>query len=344
MKPLSSKNSRSEKDLVGSIAAQTGKYGILILMIALIVLFSILRPDSFATFNNYRAILDNRTTVVLLALAAMTPLIVGQFDLSIAAVLSLSHIFVVGFIGQSHMNVALAVILTILLSSMYGFVNGIIVVKLKVDAFVATLATGSILAGAGLWYTGGRTLYNEVPRSFTQISRGRLFGMPLNAVYVLVLAAILWLFLSNLPTGRRMYATGGNRRAAELTGIRTDRYVMAAFMISSTFAGVAGVMLGSNLGTASPSTGGSLLLPAFAGAFLGATTIRPGKFNVVGTVVAVYALSIAISGLQQLGAPAWFEAVFNGTALALSVALSGWAVRLRAERAKTRQLQLLDVQ
>jgi len=102
--------------------------------------------------------------------------------------------------------------------------------------------------------------------------------------------------------------------------------------------------LGSNLGTASPSTGGSLLLPAFAGAFLGATTIRPGKFNVVGTVVAVYALSIAISGLQQLGAPAWFEAVFNGTALALSVALSGWAVRLRAERAKTRQLQLLDVQ
>ena len=102
MKPLSSKNSRGEKDLVGSIAAQTGKYGILILMLALITLFSILRPDSFATFNNYRAILDNRTTVALLALAAMTPLIVGQFDLSIAAVLSLSHIFVVGFIGQSH--------------------------------------------------------------------------------------------------------------------------------------------------------------------------------------------------------------------------------------------------
>jgi ribose transport system permease protein len=249
---------------------------------------------------------------------------------------------VVGFIGQSHMNVVLAVVLTIILSSMYGLINGIIVVKFKVDAFVATLATGSILGGAGLWYTGGRTLYNDVPRSFTQISRGRLFGLPLNAVYVLIIATILWVFLSNLPAGRRMYATGGNRRAAELTGIRTDRYVMASFMLSSTLAGIAGVMLGSNLGTASPSTGGSLLLPAFAGAFLGATTIRPGKFNVVGTIVAVYALSIAISGLQQLGAPAWFESVFNGTALAGSVALSGWAVRLRAERAKTRQLRLLD--
>ena len=342
MKLRSKERNSGEKDLVGSFAAQTGKYGILILMVALVVLFSALRPESFATFNNYRAILDNRTIVALLALAAMTPLIVGQFDLSIAAVLSLSHILVVGFIGQSHMNVVLAVVLTIILSSMYGLINGVIVVKFKVDAFVATLATGSILGGAGLWYTGGRTLYNDVPRSFTQISRGRLFGLPLNAVYVLIIATILWVFLSNLPAGRRMYATGGNRRAAELTGIRTDRYVMASFMVSSTLAGIAGVMLGSNLGTASPSTGGSLLLPAFAGAFLGATTIRPGKFNVVGTIVAVYALSIAISGLQQLGAPAWFESVFNGTALAGSVALSGWAVRLRAERAKTRQLRLLE--
>ena len=218
MKLRSKERNSGEKDLVGSFAAQTGKYGILILMVALVVLFSALRPESFATFNNYRAILDNRTIVALLALAAMTPLIVGQFDLSIAAVLSLSHILVVGFIGQSHMNVVLAVVLTIILSSMYGLINGVIVVKFKVDAFVATLATGSILGGAGLWYTGGRTLYNDVPRSFTQISRGRLFGLPLNAVYVLIIATILWVFLSNLPAGRRMYATGGNRRAAELTG------------------------------------------------------------------------------------------------------------------------------
>jgi ribose transport system permease protein len=344
MKPHKSQDPRTERDFLGSFAAQAGKYGILILMVGLIALFSFLRPESFATFENYRAILDNRTIVALLALAAMTPLIVGQFDLSIAAVLSLSHIFVVGFIGKSHMNVALAVVITVLLSSLYGLMNAIVVVKFKVDAFVATLATGSILGGAGLWYTGGKTLYNDVPRSFTDISRGRLFGIPLNAIYVLVVASILWMFLSNLPSGRRMYATGGNRRAAELTGIRTDRYVMAAFIISSSLAGLAGVMLGSNLGTASPSTGTSLLLPAFAGAFLGATTIRPGRFNVVGTVVAVYALSIAISGLQQLGAPIWFESVFNGSALAISVALSGWAVRLRAERAKNRQLRLLDVE
>ena len=331
----------ADRDAVGTAVAQFGKYGILILLVALLALFSALKPESFATFNNFRAILDNQTIVVLLAFAAMTPLIVGQFDLSIASVLSLSHIFVVGFIGKSHISVPLAVILTLALSLVYGLVNAVVVVKFKVDAFVATLATGSVIGGIGLWYTDGKTLYNPVPRSFTDIARGRPFGIPATAIYVLVVAVILWVVLSNLPVGRRMYATGGNRRAAQLTGIRTDRYVMAAFVVSSFLAGIAGVILGSRLGTASPATGSTLLLPAFAGAFLGATTIRPGRFNVVGTVVAVYALSIAISGLQQLGAPVWFEPVFNGSALAISVALSGWAVRLRAERAKSRQLKLL---
>jgi ribose transport system permease protein len=330
------------KDRVGIFAAQMGKYGILILMIGLLVVFSILRPDSFATLNNLRSILDNRTMVVMLAFAAMMPLIVGQFDLSIAYIYSLSHIFVVGFIGKSGMNVALAIFLTLLIAVGCGAVNAFVVVKLRVDAFVATLASGTIFFGIALWYTGGKTLYNPVPKAFTDIARGRIWGFPLTAVYMIVTAIILWVVLSNLPVGRRMYATGGNPRAARLTGIRTNRYIVSAFLVSGLIAGIAGIMLGSSLGTASPNTGQSLLLPAFAGAFLGATTIRPGRFNVVGTIVAVYALSIAVSGSQQVGAPQWFEPVFNGTALIVAVALSGWAVRLRAERAKTRQLKLLS--
>lgn len=113
-------------------------------------------------------------------------------------------------------------------------------------------------------------------------------------------------------------------------------------MTSSFLAGLAGVVLGSRLGTASPSTGGSLLLPAFAGAFLGATTVRPGRFNVLGTIIAVYMLAVAVAGLQQMGAPVWFEPVFNGCALVLAVASSQWALRQRRRRAKLKEIAALD--
>jgi ribose transport system permease protein len=162
-------------------------------------------------------------------------------------------------------------------------------------------------------------------------------------ILVLIVAILLGVVLGALPIGRRMYATGGNEAAARLTGIETRRYVIGAFVASAFLSGIAGVVLGSRLGTASPSTGASLLLPAFAGAFLGATTVRPGRFNVAGTIIAVYTLAIAVSGLQQLGAPVWFEPVFNGSALILAVASSQWALRQRRRSAKSREMAALDL-
>lgn len=329
-------------DRAGTLTALLGRYGLPMLGATLVILFSALKPESFATWDNYRSILDNQAIVVLLAFAAMLPLIVGKFDLSVAAVLSLSHILAVGFIVKQNLSPALSIAATLASCVLIGLFNGFVVVKLKVDAFVATLASGSIIGGIALWYTAGKTIFEPVPPSFTDLARGSLFGLPHPVWYVLVVGVVLGLVLSALPMGRRMYATGGNERAARLTGIPTDRYVMSSFVASGVLAGTAGVILGSRLGTASPATGASLLLPAFAGAFLGATTIRPGRFNVAGTVVAVYTLAVTVSGLQQLGAPVWFEPVFNGAALILSVALSHWALQQRRERARARQLRALS--
>ena len=138
--------------------------------------------------------------------------------------------------------------------------NGLIVVKLHVDAFVATLGTSSVLAGIALAYSDGKTIFGTVPESFTDLARGRLLGIPRPVLYVLVVGIVLGIVLGLLPIGRRMYATGGNEPAARLTGIATHRYVVAAFVTSALLSAVAGVILGSRLGTASPSTGGSLLL------------------------------------------------------------------------------------
>ena len=321
-----------------------GRYGLAALAVALLVFFSIAERDSFATLDNYRAILDNQTIVVLLAFAAMVPLIVGRFDLSVAAVLSISHVFAVGLIVKQGWSPWAAVGVTLLIAIAIGLVNGILVVALRVDAFVATLGTSSVVGGIALAYTSGKTIFGKVPRSFTDLARGRLGGVPHPVILVAVVAVIVGVVLAALPVGRRMYATGGNERAARLTGIATNRYVIGAFVTSSLLAGLAGVVLGSRLGTASPSTGGSLLLPAFAGAFLGATTVRPGRFNVAGTILAVYTLAIAVAGLQQMGAPVWFEPVFNGAALVLAVAASQWALRQRQRRARQREIAALDAE
>ena len=321
-----------------------GRYGLAALAVALLVFFSIAERDSFATLDNYRAILDNQTIVVLLAFAAMVPLIVGRFDLSVAAVLSISHVFAVGLIVKQGWSPWAAIGVTLLIAIAIGLVKGILVVALRVDAFVATLGTSSVVGGIALAYTSGKTIFGKVPRSFTDLARGRLGGVPHPVILVAVVAAIVGVVLAALPVGRRMYATGGNERAARLTGIATNRYVIGAFVTSSLLAGLAGVVLGSRLGTASPSTGGSLLLPAFAGAFLGATTVRPGRFNVAGTILAVYTLAIAVAGLQQMGAPVWFEPVFNGAALVLAVAASQWALRQRQRRARQREIAALDAE
>lgn len=331
----------SARDRLGVVTGEAGRFGVVGLTVALVVLFSALRPDTFATVDNYTQILNGQTVVVLLALGSMVPLIVGEFDLSVGSVLTLAQILTVGFVANEGLDPFVAIPLALLCAAAAGLLNALLIVKAQVHAFVATLAVGSLCTGVGIWYTKGETLFEDVPERFTDLARADPYGIPLPVVYVAVVATALWAVLSFATAGRRLYAVGGNRRAAELTGIETGRHVTAAFVTSAVFAGLGGVILGAQLGSATASTGNDLLLPAIAGAFLGATTIRPGRFNVIGTVVAVYALSVAISGLQQMGAPPWVQPVFNGAVLAVAVALSGFAVRARSRRARARQLALL---
>jgi ribose transport system permease protein len=160
--------------------------------------------------------------------------------------------------------------------------------------------------------------------------------------YAAALVTMATLFFGYLPTGRRMYATGGNRAAAHLSGVHVDRLIFASFITSACLSGAAGVIIAARLGSAQPGLGPQFLLPAFAAAFLGATAIRPGRFNVVGTVIAVYVLAVPISGLQQLGVPSWFEPVFNGAALVVAVALSNQIGVLREARARRERLRAID--
>lgn len=317
------------------------RYGLAVILVGLLVGFSAAKPSSFATWDNYRSILNNEAIIVLLALAAMMPLVIGEIDLSVTGILGVSQALVTGLCALQGLSPAVAVVLSLIAGAVLGLINGLIIVKLHINALVTTLASGTVMGGLVIWYTGGSPIYEGVPKSLTQIARGTFFGVPRAVVYVAVVAAILWFVLSRLPTGRRLYAVGGNRRAAELSGIRADRLVISTFVASGVLAALAGVVLGSQLGSVVPGGEGAYLLPAFAGAFLGATAIQPGRYNPIGTVLAAYTLSVAVSGLQQLGAPSWVQPVFNGTVLIVAVGLSGYAVRVKAARAKARQLSRL---
>lgn len=317
------------------------RYGLVVILALLVAGFSLAKPSSFATWNNYRSILDNETVVVLLGLGAMMPLIVGEFDLSVAGILGVASALVTGLCALQGLPPGAAIALAILAGALLGLVNGLIIVKLKISAFVATLASSTVMGGLVIWYTDGSPIYEGVPHSLTDLARGSVAGVPLPVIYMVAVAIVLWFVLGRLPAGRRLYVAGGNRRAAELSGIRAERLVVTSFVASGVLSAVAGVILGSQLGSDVPGTEATYLLPAFACAFLGATAIQPGRFNPLGTVIAAYVLSVAISGLQQLGAAAWVQPVFNGTVLIVAVGLSGYATRIKAARARRRQLERL---
>ena len=315
------------------------RYMLVFLLIAICVGFSIALPGSFFTADNFKTVGNEQVVVVLLALGATMPLIVGEFDLGVGYVLGMGQAIAVGFIIKEGLGVPLAILLALVITGMAGLLNGIMIVKFKISALIATLATGSILTGVVVAYTGGEVLYGGVPASYVHIARGEFLTIPLPIWYALIIVGVLSTFYSFVPTGRRMYAIGGNRQAALLSGIKVNRLIVISFVGSGVLSGLAGVLISSRLGSSQPGLGPQFLLPAFAAAFLGATTIRPGRFNLPGTVIAVYTLAFAITGLQQVGVPSWFEYVFNGIALIIAVGLSNQVAQLRQLRARRRRLR-----
>jgi ribose transport system permease protein len=205
----------------------------------------------------------------------------------------------------------------------------------KIDSFIATLGVGTVAYGVAGWYTGGEQIIGDLPSGFVALDHTRIAGVPLPALLLLCLAGILWVVFEFLPIGRYLYVIGANERTAELTGIRVDRYVIGAFMTSGVIAAFASLVLAARIQVGQSNVGQEFLLPAFVGALLGATTVKPGRVNVWGTVVAVLILAIGISGIEQMGGAFYVEPLFNGLTLIVAVGMAGWAARrrLRASRA-----------
>ena len=310
-------------------------WSLLILLVALVVAFSIIKPDTFPTYFNFRSIVNNKSVQALLALAVFLPMTANHFDLSVGFLLGISQVLVIGLQGQN-LTWLEASGVVLLLGAAVGLFNGVLVTIVGIDSFIATLGTGTLLYGFNEWYTGGQQVVTPLPDSFINIS-GAALGIPLPAIYVLVLSVSLWIVFEYLPVGRHLYVLGASPRAAELNGISARHYATGAFLTTGIISAFAGIVLQSQLQVGQSSVGQEYLLPAFTAALLGATSVRPGRVNVWGTILAVAVLAVTVAGLNQMGAPFFVEPIFNGAMLILAVGLAVTATKRTTKLGRTAQ-------
>lgn len=304
-------------------------YGLPIIMLLLILLFSALLPQTFPTMLNLRSVISDKGVIALLALSAMIPMTAGKIDLTVGYAIVIWHILAISLQTAFGIPWPLAVAAVLVLGALVGAFNGFLVEVAQIDSFIATLGTGTVLYATALWYTGGRQVVAPLPPGFLAINGTQLLGLPISGLYVLVTACVLWAILEYTPAGRYLYAIGASPTAAALNGIPVRRFTIGAFVASGTLTAAAGVLLASKLRIGQASVGLEYLLPALVGAFLGSTTIRPGRVNVWGTVVGVMILAVGISGIQQFGGSFWVEPMFNGMTLLIAIGIAGYAQRRR---------------
>ena len=304
-------------------------YGLPLLTLALIIFFSIMLPDTFPTRLNVRSILADKSIVALLALAATLPMMAGRIDLTVGFGIVMWHILAISFQVRFGIPWPIAILMVVACAGIVGLVNGLLVEVAQVDAFVATLGTGTILYALALWHTDGRQIIGTLSPAFVAINTTSIFGIPIPAFYVVGLATALWIISERLPIGRFIYAIGANEKAAALNGIPVRTYVIGVFVASGVITGLAGCVLGAKLRIGQANVGLDFLLPALVGAFLGSTTIRPGRVNIWGSVFGILILAVGISGIQLYGGAFFVEPLFNGTTLVVAIALAAFAQRRR---------------
>lgn len=306
--------------------------GVLPTLLVLLVLIFALLPQTgglFTSAPNVSQLLRGEAITGVIAIATVIPLVAGYFDLSVAANATLSSVAFATLVGAGGLPIWLSVLLTILISVVVGCINGALVAYFRFNGFVITLGTYILIGGVVQWFTGGQQVSQGIPSEIGQWGTLKFLGVPYPFLALMLVAVVVWYLVMHTSAGRNLESIGSNERAAHLVGVRVNHTVFGAFVASGALAGVAGLLLVSHSGTANPTAGPSYLFPALTAVFLGATCIRPGRYNIWGTVIGIYFLAVAINGFSLAGADAWITPVFNGAALVFAVAASTLIQRSR---------------
>jgi ribose transport system permease protein len=307
------------------------RFGLVIAWIAVIAVFGAIRPDTFLSWANFSTILGSQAVLVVVTLGLIVPLTAGDYDLSIASVLTLSAMLVAVLNVWAGLPIVAAILLALAAGVLVGFLNGFFVIYFRIHSLIVSLGMGTFIHGLTLWFSDTQTISGVSINLVRAVIITRLLGVPLAFYYALILAIVIWYVFSYTALGQRLLFVGRGREVARLSGINVDRMRWGCLMVSAFLGALAGVIYAGTIGAADPNSGLTYLLPAFAAAFLGATSIQPGRFNPIGSVIAVYFLVTGITGLSILGVSTFVQDLFYGGALIIAVTLSQ-IVRGREER------------
>jgi len=297
--------------------------GAVYVWLAIIIVFSFRAPETFPTMQTVQSVLNQNAISGLVALALVVPLSARVFDLSVGSSMGLCNVVAAWLLVNQDLSVPMTMLLTVSAGVAIGLINAVVVVGWKIDSFIATLATGSLMAAAiSLLSKDQAIIGQQLLGDFSKLATTRLFGLQVPVYFMLLVAFAAWVLLNYTSTGRKIYSTGFNEEASRLTGIRTRRLRAATLIVSGVVAAIAGLLLTSQVSSGSPDIGPPYLLDAFAAAFLGATQFG-GRFNAWGTVIAVLLLGTGKTGLLLAGAPVWAPSMFAGTVLLLALGATG---------------------
>lgn len=308
------------------------RYALLGVWVLIIVIFGALKPGTFLTSANFSTIFGSQAVLVMLTLALILPLTAGDYDLSVAATMTLSAMTLALLNVNEGWPIGLAILAALAVGAAVGVLNGILVALLDIESLIVTLGTSTFLSGVVLWISNSNTISGIAQPLVNAVVVDRFLGIPLEFYYGLALGLVLLYVFEFMPIGRRLLFVGRGRSVARLSGIRVTRLRFGALVLSGIISALAGLLYAGTLGSADPTSGLSFLLPAFAAAFLGATTVMPGRFNPIGSIASVYFLVTGITGLQLLGVQTFVQELFYGGALVLAVGLSTLARRRDAPK------------
>jgi ribose transport system permease protein len=296
--------------------AQMAPYGMVILLAAEILMFSLLAPNTFPTTASMNVVANSSAILGLITLALLVPLIAGEIDASLPAVLTVTSLTAASLMSHYSWALVPAVGASLMLATLIGLINGFLVVRFKVPSLITTLGTFTILIAVITGLASGRVIEDGLPAdTLAMLSEPKPFGLPLPLIYLAVTAVVVWYITEQTPVGRHWKAIGSSEPSARMVGIKTGRLQLMAFAFGGFLAGIAGTIQLFRAQLGSPNVGPDLLFPGLTAAFLSAAAFKLGVHNVRGAIVAIALVQFGITGLILTGAPYWSDQIFTGCTL-----------------------------